>query len=110
MSVRGDELLLESPRTNELTGRPSQPLSTPSSPSQLSAPMFGRIREAKCNTMSRYTSAKRTGLGSVLDTKFMSVCICGRMFDNRGVLDFIVRLEMPRWMRGDILGQCGIKH
>ncbi len=40
--------------------------STPSSDSQLSAPMVGRMREARCKMASRYRRAIRTGLGSVL--------------------------------------------
>lgn len=55
--------------SNLHTGRPSQPSSTPSSDSQLSAPIVGKILEARWRIVKRYNNAMRTGLGSVLITK-----------------------------------------
>jgi len=56
-----------------LTGLSLHVPSTPSSDSQLSAPMEGRILEAKSRIASRYNRASNTGLGSVLTTKLTSV-------------------------------------
>lgn len=60
-------------RLERLTGRASHPSSTPSSLSQLSAPIVGSILEAKCRIDSRTTKATRTGFGSVLLTKLSRV-------------------------------------
>lgn len=69
-----------------LTGRSSQASSTPGSASQLSAPIVGRIREAKWMTTSRTSSAANTGFGRVFVMKVTSVCKWGRMFPRRGAL------------------------
>lgn len=71
------------------TGRPFQPSSTPSSLSQLSAPIVGRIYEARCITVSRNVSAKRTGFGRVLVMKLINVWKWGRMFDSSGALRIV---------------------
>lgn len=55
------------------TGRSAHPPSTPSSDSQVSAPMVGNIRDARCRMVRRYSNAMRTGFGNVLSTKFKNV-------------------------------------
>lgn len=78
------------------TGRPSQPSSTPSSDSQLSAPMVGRMREAICRTVSRYKRATRTGFGSVFVTKLRRVWKWGRMLGRSGALRGMSVYSIPQ--------------
>ena len=68
------------------TGLSFQLLVTSSPDSQLSVPMVGRIREARCKMARRYKSAIRTGFGRVFITKFSRVWKWGRIFGRRGAL------------------------
>lgn len=56
-----------------LTGRSAHPSSTPPSDSQVSAPMVGKTRDARCKMVRRYNRAISTGFGKVFITKFSSV-------------------------------------
>jgi len=56
------------------------------SDSQVSAPIVGRIRDARCKILRRYSKAMSTGFGNVLIMKFNRVWRCGYMFGSKGTL------------------------
>lgn len=69
-----------------LTGQSVHPSSAPSSGSQVSTPIVGIIRDARCKIVRRYSKAMSTGFGNVLIIKFSRVWKCGYMFGSKGTL------------------------